>query len=135
MGEWLDRALMVSPVYYALCTTEAGYHKILKGMGVDKDTWPPFTSFDAGGTTHFFTKGDKVSAVVCVKNDKSLDKLQIYALLVHEAVHIWQEILQNIHEKAPSQEFEAYSIQKISQNLMYSYDKQTKPKKVKNGKA
>jgi hypothetical protein len=124
MGEWLDRALIVSPVFYALCTTEAGYAKILKGMGVPKDEWPSFTSFGAGATTHFFTKDGKTSAVVCVLSPKGVTKTQIHALLTHEAVHLWQEILEQLHENKPSIEFEAYSIQMLTQNLVFAYEKQ-----------
>lgn len=42
-------------------------------------------------------------------------------MLTHEAVHIWQEIKLQLGEKEPSYEFEAYSIQNISQNLMEAY--------------
>lgn len=34
-------------------------------------------------------------------------------------VHIWQEVRTMMNEKEPSIEFEAYSIQKIAQDLMY----------------
>jgi hypothetical protein len=55
--------------------------------------------------------------------------IQIHALLTHEAMHLWREIRNQIGEKEPSAEFEAYAIQKITQNLAYSYEKQTTTKK------
>lgn len=40
-------------------------------------------------------------------------------LIIHEAVHIWQEIKNRMREDEPSIEFEAYSIQVISQDLLW----------------
>lgn len=83
----------------------------------------------AGATTHFIRgtgKNDEnVVALVCLF-EKSHDKLQIYSLLAHEATHIWQEILKELREDKPSPEFEAYSIQRITQNLLYEYKRQVK---------
>lgn len=45
--------------------------------------------------------------------------IQQQGLVVHESVHIWQEIKTMMREKDPSIEFEAYSIQRISQDLLY----------------
>ena len=130
MGEWLDRAVIVSPIYYGLCTNEAGYHKLLRGLKVPKDTWPSFVLPNSGATTHYFTTEEgKVSAIVCILVPKGITLIQIHSLLTHEAMHLWREIRQQLREEEPSPEFEAYAIQAISQNLMYSYEKQTTPKK------
>ena len=50
-----------------------------------------------------------------------LSGVQIAAMLVHEAVHVWQTIRRSIGETSPSSEFEAYSIQHIAQELMSRY--------------
>ena len=42
-------------------------------------------------------------------------------LLVHEAVHVWQQTRVYLGETAPSPEFEAYAIQNISGNLMQAF--------------
>lgn len=47
---------------------------------------------------------------------------QVHALLVHEAVHLWQDARRVLGEKEPSAEFEAYAVQSISQRLMEAYD-------------
>jgi hypothetical protein len=44
-------------------------------------------------------------------------------------VHIWQAVRDIMGEKEPSSEFEAYSVQQISLELMWAYKELTKKKK------
>lgn len=122
MGIWCNRNLMVAPLYYSLCINERMFHKELKKLGISQQSWRPFIgSPQSQGTTHFFHKGDgKVCAIVCVKVAEE-SGVEIAGLLVHEAVHVWQEVRSLIGEREPSSEFEAYSIQTISQELMAQY--------------
>lgn len=62
-----------------------------------------------------------ICAIVCLGPTKGFSMVQVHSILAHEAVHIWQEIRGHIGEKYPSHEFEAYSIQSITQNLMTAY--------------
>jgi hypothetical protein len=123
---WLERGLVVSPVYYALVVTQAQFEKALKSLNIEKSEWPPFMKTShANATTHFFTKSTgEECAIVCMpkKLPKGVTKLQAYALLVHEAVHIWQAIKDYLGERDPSKEFEAYSVQRIAQSLMFAYE-------------
>lgn len=118
--EWLDRSLVISPVYYCLCTSKKKFRKEIKRINVKYD-YQKFLTLQSDATTHFFNKDNKSLAIVCMKKNKHLNKSQINAMLVHEAVHIWQESMYLIGEKNPSSEFEAYGIQSISQRLMESY--------------
>jgi hypothetical protein len=127
---WLDRALFVSPYYYRLCLTEKDYHKELKRLKLPKKDWDDFLKTDhCGATIHLFIepKGGRC-AVVCLHVDKKHTIEQVHAMLVHEAVHLWQEIRDYIGEGRPSTEFEAYAIQSLSQRLMESYAEQTSKK-------
>jgi len=45
----------------------------------------------------------------------------LVGLLIHEAVHVWQNVRDLISEDRPSREFEAYSIQSIAQKLIDAY--------------
>lgn len=125
--QWLDRTLVTSPYHIGLCTTPEAFAKELERLNVPKDRRPDFLStVHAHATTHYFEQNVipmRYSAIVCVcpKQSKGQSIQAIHALLVHEAVHIWQSVKECLGEKEPSREFEAYSIQHISQELMEAY--------------
>jgi hypothetical protein len=49
------------------------------------------------------------------------DPLGIVCLLVHEAVHVFQEMCAHTGDTNPSRETEAYAIQRISAELINAY--------------
>ena len=120
--KWLDRSLVISPIHYGLCKTEKDFKKELKRLGIRKKDRPDFLkSSHANATVHFFEKDNSVCAIVCLGDTKGHTPNEIVGLLIHESVHIWQEIKANIGEQYPSNEFEAYSIQAIAQKLIETY--------------
>lgn len=125
-AKWLDRSLIFSPLCYTVCTTRKSLSIECKNLKIH-DFGYSIENKDA--TTNIFLgqKNQKI-AIVCIFNhDKEPE--QINALLVHEAMHIWREIREDIGELHPSAEFEAYVIQRICQELFYEYNRQTKKKK------
>ena len=75
-----------------------------------------------GAVTHFFD-GDEGSpniAIVSIDVKKERSDVLTHTYLCHEAVHIWQGIRETLGEFS-SVEFEAYSIQAITQNLIEAY--------------
>lgn len=119
---WCNRGLVVSPYYFALCLTEKAFQKELRHLQVSRQGWPPFLgSAHADATTHFFQRGDKHSAVVCVSKAHKHTAAAVAGILVHEAVHIWQAAQEVLGEKTPSSEFEAYAIQALSQELFIKF--------------
>lgn len=130
--EWLDRTLVRSPFYICLCTTEDGFNKILKQLKLPKEQRPKFIEDDSiGACVHTFEKSNGSHAcIVCIRKSKR-PKEEVYPMLVHEAQHIFRFILEYIQETQPSLEFEAYSMQNISQNLFESYKRQISKKKGK----
>ncbi len=127
---WLDRCAFELPYCYRLCVTENDFHKELKRLNIPKKSWPLFLkTAQANATCHFFqSAGDQLAAIVCMSkkdcNDRPLD--QILGLLVHESMHIWRECREHVGETDPSFEFEAYAVQRIAQNLVWSWLEQTK---------
>lgn len=119
--KWCDRALVISPYYYGVCRTEKDFSKALRKLKVPAEQRPPFLGKGGHATAHFFEKADgTLAAIVCLGSTKGRTKAQVFALLLHEAVHLWQAIRENLGEKTPSSEFEAYAIQTIAQRLMES---------------
>lgn len=127
--KWLDTAVFYSPVFYTLATSQKMMDQELKRMKMKHDLG---VINGKSATTHFLTAEDgRLAAMVCLF-DHTHDIRLTYALLVHEAVHIYQEIIKHIGEDEPGPEFEAYLVQKISQELFFEYDRQTRGKR--NGK-
>jgi hypothetical protein len=125
--EWLDRALIIGP-RYTLCTTKAQFAAALKEIKVDNYD-REFLDTGVDACVHYFgCDSGPVICIVCVnmKEMQQYDGIEIAVILVHESVHIWQKYVKYIGEQAPSKEFEAYSIEAISEGLMREYAKQTK---------
>ena len=114
--------LFVSPfghLRYALALSK----KHMKQLGVSKDE---FLSLNTPAQVEFFNVDNSVLAVVQINNRKKTKPDWINAIIIHESVHVWQEIREMMYEKEPSSEFEAYSIQKISLDLMSEFEELSK---------
>lgn len=123
---WLDRCLLPGP-YLALCTTPKEYQQVCKHLKVAKADRPEFLYRDnADAAAHFFSRHKRTTAVVCISARKEHSIPQVYALLVHEAVHIWQDTKEQYGEKRPGDEVEAYAVQALAQRLMEAYARQAK---------
>ena len=66
--------------------------------------------------------GDDSLAIVQIGDTSERASVEIYGLLLHEAVHVWPRIKQRMGETNPSTEFEAYSIQSIAQDLFEMFE-------------
>jgi len=123
-NEWLDVSLINSPFKYSLCTSESMFQRELKRLGMPPDDW--ISNSHSSATAHIFNGNDTIGpwVIVCIRDARNKDPIVVAGLLVHEAVHIWQQIRENIGETNPSAEFEAYSVQWISQQLMWEYKRQ-----------
>lgn len=122
--KWLERSLIEAP-HFALATRQKILDAELKRL---KHSSFPGTKGDDSACTHFLeNKRGKTVAIVCLFN-LTYELEQIFALLVHEAVHIYQDLRDQMGERRPGKEFEAYAIQNISQELFYEFKRQTKGK-------
>ena len=118
--QWLDRSLVISPYSFGLCRNEKDFQKELKRLKVPANQWSEWVTEGADGTTHFFEKvgGKGLCCIVCIVSRNKAKRDVVIGLLVHEAVHIWQAIKEEMRETKPSKEFEACSIAHISQELI-----------------
>ena len=70
-------------------------------------------------------EGDNTVFLICVKRNPKFSRIESYATLVHEAIHVWQKWSRSIGAEGdyePGDEFEAYAIQSISQRLMEAFE-------------
>lgn len=74
----------------------------------------------AAAQVDFYSDG--AYAVVQLGETSERNLIEVYGLLLHEAVHVWQKVKKLMGEKEPSSEFEAYSIQAIAQDLFKMYE-------------
>lgn len=103
---------------YTLVRNQKQLNKVLKNSNYTA----VFNNLDASAqVTSFLDDTGKDYLVVQLGNTTGKDLLEVFALLVHESVHIWQAIVESMREHYPSKEFEAYSIQLIALNLFQMY--------------
>lgn len=124
--KWLRRDCHPLALYFGLCLTDAAFKQELKRLKVGDVEF--IKNWHSSATTQFFEnrKEKNICAIVCMHPipDKPIEL--VYAILVHEAVHIWRYNCELIGEDRPSAEFECYGIQHISSQLMAAYRDMTK---------
>lgn len=124
--EWLNRKLMTGP-YLSLCLSEEAFLQVMRKLNIKKGI-PEWVSPGASATMHEATNSSgQLVCIVCMRDWEDRDPVSVAGVLVHEAVHVFQKYCEDIGEKTPSSEFQAYSIQYISQQLMNSFRTQTQP--------
>lgn len=118
--KWLNRRVAAAGPYLVLCQSEAEFKRAVRHLKVDAhDGW--VRSAQADASTHFYRTGGNFACVVCIRNTAKRKPVEIYGLLVHEAVHVWQEYTEFYGEASPGREQEAYAIQAIAQELINDY--------------
>jgi hypothetical protein len=121
--KWLDVQLAADHPLMTLCLTEDAFAATLKKMRAYPKPWMPTDRADA--CVHVFDTNNGPAVVVCMDGWKDMDVASVFAMLVHEATHVWQEYADSIGEENPGREQEAYAIQGISQALFIEFIKQS----------
>lgn len=123
---WLDRSLITGP-YLSLVLSEKAFIETLRGLGIKKGEGPDWIKApQADATTHWMDHPDgSLACIIALRQRDDMEGIQIAAMLAHEAVHVFQVYCKHIGERKPSPEFQAYSVQAITQNLMYAYAEQS----------
>lgn len=122
--KWLDRRIAAPGPFLALCLTERDFLATMRHCKI-KNTPAWIKTKAAHATTHFLEDESGLACVVCLRGHEDRDPIEIAGLLVHEAVHVWQEYADSIGEAKPGSEQEAYAIQAIAQELMAEYARLT----------
>lgn len=123
--KWLERDMVPGP-HLALALCETDFLKAVRHMRVPREKWPAWLADDSNGCVHtFHNPSGALACVVSMRVNAELSGIEVAAVLVHEAVHVFQQWCNHHEERAPSREFEAYSIESIAQRLMEAYAKQS----------
>ena len=118
--KWLDRRIARPGPYLALVLSQEEFNAAMRHCGLP--TGAPYVSPEASATTHLSRgKTGDVMAVVALGDTSERNPIEVAGLLVHEAVHVWQEYCESIGEANPGHEQEAYAVQAIAQELMAEY--------------
>lgn len=124
---WLDRRIAAPGPYLALVFSQDEYLAMAKQANV-KNPGEWLTSPTADATTNILhnEKGDLL-CIVALNNWQRRCGVEIAGLLVHEAVHVWQEYCVKIGERLAGAEQQAYGIQAIAQELMAEFARRQVP--------
>jgi hypothetical protein len=118
---WLDRRVAAPGSFLALCLDEAAFRVTCKHLRLK--TAPPDFIANAwsDASTHYFDGGHGCTVIVCIRDWQGRNPIEVAGLLIHEAVHVWQEYARRIGEREPGVEQEAYAVQAIAQELMAEF--------------
>lgn len=125
---WLERSLLTG-AYLTLVTSQEEFDQALRDLDIAVEGHP-FVNPGSHATTHTYTsvKGSLASIVgLSMESAAKVDPIDVAALLVHEAVHVWQNLESGAGQMGCfGTEGEAYAIQNISAQLMDAYAKKLK---------
>lgn len=118
--KWLDRRIAHPGPFLTLCLSEEELDTAVRAVMNDKLYFP-----SSGARMHAFknSKTQQLCCTVSVSEEAQRDctAIELAGVLVHEAVHVWQEYAAHIGEHKPGDEQEAYAVQTIAQELLAEY--------------
>lgn len=122
---WISNSLTPPVPSVCLCLSDKEFRRVMRDCDI---ALPGNWVESSNGARAHILKHDttgRLCVVVCLKTTGASEE-QIAALLVHEAVHIWQYWCEKIGEDKPGEEQEAYAIQSLSQTLFTEYARRKK---------
>jgi hypothetical protein len=118
---WLDRRIAAPGPYLTLCLHEHEFREVLRKLRAP-DPGPWIATPHSQATVHYLQNDRKqTTCVVCMNDWQGRPAVEVAGLLVHEAVHIWQQYCCDIGERNPGDEQEAYAVQSIAQELLAEF--------------
>lgn len=107
MGQW--------PIFVGFTTSRKAFKREMKRLSVSP--CPEFLVNDrSNAATHFFTHEGQTTCIITMnKPEANRPVEQVAGMIAHEAVHVAQELWENVGEREPGKEAEAYLVQMITQ--------------------
>lgn len=121
MSKWLENSISFIP-QYCLLLSEKEYKSKLIELNIEGATPFRINNSARACVKHFdnSTDGSPV-CLVCLYDPTNLTVPEVCSVLAHEAVHIYQRMIEFIGELKPGDEFMAYSIQTIVHGLISEF--------------
>ncbi len=118
---WLDRRVACAGPFLALVLSQAEFDAALRSM--KHPVGAAYVKNErSDATTHVLDSATgRLACIVAMSGWEGRNAIEVAGLLVHEAVHCWQEYADAIGEHNPGREQEAYAIQAIAQELMAEF--------------
>jgi hypothetical protein len=119
---WIDRSLLQGP-RVAVVTSQRQYLAVLRSIDYkEPDEFCPARML---ACVHSFEAAGELVCVVGINlpRTRAMDSIDVAALLVHEAVHVWQRTRDAIGADGVGRELEAYAVQNIAAGIMRAYVK------------
>lgn len=123
--QWLDRRIAAPGPFLALVLNQAQRESACRDLDMVVPEF--FERPGAGGAVFGFDGKHGLACIVAMRGVADKTPIEIAGLLVHEAVHVWQQYADEIGERQPGREQEAYAIQSIAQELMAEFARQAFP--------
>lgn len=117
---WCEAPLRIVH-HYGFCPSKKAWDALAKASKRDIGHYPD----NAAMTTLF--QDTKAKTRTCIVTVCDRTPRETVTLLVHEAMHVWRDIRENIGEEHPSSEFEAYAMQDIVEQLIKAYEQTRGP--------
>jgi hypothetical protein len=116
-------SIKYKPTWYYSPFGHVKYALVRSQKQLDKLIGKNTLTFLSMTTTAQCTIFDDVKRVCVVEAGdlSSFTVAEAHATIVHEAIHVHQQIMERMHEDKPSVEFEAYSVQQIVVDLLTAY--------------
>lgn len=119
--KWLDRRVACPGPFLALVMSQEEFDAALRHCKRPVGA-PYLKTSGSDATAHYFQNGKgELVLIVALGDTTGRSGIEVAGLLVHEAVHAWQQHCESIGEHHPAAEQEAYGIQSIAQELMAEY--------------
>lgn len=118
---WISRSLLQGP-RVAVVFSQRQFQRAARAIGEGGDQ-DPYCEPHMHACVHAYDAVDGLACIVGINAARlaQLDPIDVAALLVHEAVHIWQRTRIRLGPGDLGVEMEAYAIQNLSAELMRAY--------------
>ncbi len=126
---WIDRGWQNAHIGF--CPSEKAWVREMKLLGTPEERYPT----TAGHCQTFEHRDIRSLHILVTIADEPMTLAQLVGIIAHECMHVWRFVREHMGEKKPSVEFEAYSMQAITQDIFCAYTDTRglplRPKRVK----